>query len=67
MTVDRARVLAELPLPLGPAAGELDAVAIAIAVEDALAVTLPDDAIDVQHLGRTESVHALLQCLSRRP
>ncbi len=60
MSTDQDRVLAELPLPLGPAAGELDAVAIAIAIEDALAVVLPDDAIDVAHLGRRESIESLL-------
>ncbi|QGH68501.1 hypothetical protein [Pseudactinotalea sp. HY158] len=64
MTVDRRRILAELPLPLGPDAGELDAIRMAIALEDACGVTLPEDAIDVVHLGRSEAIESLLCTLA---
>ena len=65
MTLDRDRVLDELPLPLGPDAGERDAIEIAIAVEDGFQVRLPDEAINVAHLGRRESVAAVLRSLPR--
>ncbi len=64
MTNDLGRLLVELPLPLERDAGLLDAVAIAIALEDACGVTLPDDAITVTHLGQTEAVWATLSKLS---
>lgn len=63
MTLDRGRVLGELPLPLGPGAGELDAVQIAIAVEDACGLTLPDEVIDTAHLGRRDAIEAVLHSL----
>lgn len=60
MAIERRRLLAELPLPLPQDAGELDAIAIAIAVEDALAVTLPEEALSVAHLGSREAIERLL-------
>lgn len=63
MALDRDRLFDELPLPLGPDAGELDAVAVAIAIEDGFGVQLPENVIDVVHLGRWESVAAVLRGL----
>lgn len=48
--VERRRVVDELPLPLGPEAGILDALAVAVAVEDSCGVVLPDSAISVDRL-----------------
>lgn len=60
------QVLDELALPLGPDAGLVEALAVAIAVEQTCDVTLPDWAIDPVHLGRREAVRALLDSLDGR-
>lgn len=59
------RVLAELPVPLRPDADLLDALAIAIAVEDACGVTIPDEMLDVDHLRRRATIEELLSILRR--
>lgn len=59
MTTDRDR-LAELPLPLGPDADVLDALDIAVAIEDGYSVVIPQDRITVADLGSRESIEALL-------
>lgn len=56
-------VLAELPLPLGPDADVLDVIAVAIAVEDACDVTIPDDMLDVEHLAERASITRLVSIL----
>lgn len=61
MTADRSRVLAELALPLAPGAGLLDALGIAVAVEDALDVTLPDEALDVATMSERHSIESVLK------
>lgn len=66
MTIERRRVLAELPLPLGPEAGLLDAVAVAVALEDGCGVVLPDDLITVEHLGRHDSIESVLAIIDKR-
>lgn len=63
MTMDQAR-LAELPLPLGPGADVLDALAVAVAVEDAFGVVIPDDRITVADLGSPSAVESLLARIS---
>jgi len=60
MTTVNRRVLDELPLPLGPGAGILDVLALAVAVEDACGVTLPDSFLTAEHLGCRESIEAVL-------
>ena len=64
MTADRDRVIAELPLPLAPGAGVLEALDIAVALEDALGVVLPDDAMDVSSLRDRPGVESVLDRLS---
>lgn len=59
MTTDQDR-LAELPLPLGPDADVLDALDIAVAIEDGYSVVIPQDRITVADLGSRESIEALL-------
>lgn len=63
MTADRERVLAELPLPLGGDAGDLAAIEIAVAVEDALGVVFPDALLDVATFGHRASIEAALDLL----
>ncbi|QNF93473.1 hypothetical protein [Janibacter sp. YB324] len=63
MSTDRGRVVAELPLPLGPEATRLDAIAIAVALEDGCGVVLDDALITVEHLRDRESVQAVLDGL----
>lgn len=63
MTADRERVLAELPLPLGPEAGLLEAIGIAVAVEDALGVGFPDELLDVATFGQRASIRSALDHL----
>lgn len=63
-TGDRRRVLTELPLPLGPDAGPLDALGLAVAIEDGCGVTLPDPVITVDHLGDLASIEVVLDGLS---
>lgn len=63
MSTDRGRVVAELPLPLGPGATRLDAIAIAVALEDGCGVVLDDALITVEHLRDRESVQAVLDGL----
>ena len=65
MAIDRRRLLAELPLPLPHDAGELEALGIAIAVEDAFCVTLPEEALTVAQLGTSEAIERLLDEHSR--
>lgn len=60
MTVDSSRILAELPLPLAPDAGEADVIAIAIALEDACGIVLEDHSLTIARLGRPETIAALL-------
>ncbi|HLR27800.1 MAG TPA: hypothetical protein VK086_03830 [Ruania sp.] len=60
MAIDPRRLLAELPLPLRRDAGELEAIGIAIAVEDAFAVTLAEETLTVAHLGTSEAIEHLL-------
>ena len=60
MAIDRRRLLAELPLPLRRDAGELEAIGIAIAVEDAFAVTLAEETLTVTHLRTIEAIEHLL-------
>lgn len=64
MSKDRDRVLDELPLPLGADADVLDALGIAVAVEDACGVVLPEDRITVADLGSREAITALLRQLA---
>lgn len=64
MTADLERVLSELPLPLPPEATPLDALALAVAIEDACAVVLPDDLITVAHLRDRESIQSVLDSLA---
>lgn len=64
MPADRVRVLAELPLPLERGAGVLEAIAIAVAVEDALGVTLPDESLDPVAVGQRASIESLLDVLA---
>ena len=59
------RVLAELPVPLGPDADLLDVLAVAIAVEDGCDVTIPDEMLDVHHLGRRSAIEELLSVVRR--
>ena len=63
MSTAESRLLDELGLPLGPEAGLLDAIAIAIAVEDVCEVTIPETLIDVAHLGRRSAIEDLLRTL----
>lgn len=60
MTAHQGRVLDELPLPLGSSAALLDAIGIAVALEDALGVSLPDELIDLAHLGCRDAIEAVL-------
>lgn len=60
MASERRTILAELPLPLGPQAGLLAAIEIAVALEDALGVTLTDEQISVARLGQRESIESVL-------
>ena len=60
MAADRGEVLSELPLPLGPDADLLDAVRIAVAIEDGCGVRIPEDRFTVGGLGRRQDVEALL-------
>lgn len=64
MSADLDRVLAELPLPLGPQATSVDAVGLAVAIEDGCGVVLPDELITVDHLRTRESVEAALDGLA---
>lgn len=64
MSVDRRRVVSELPLPLAPGAGILDALAIAVAIEDACAVRLPDELLTPDHLRSRESIESVLRSLA---
>lgn len=66
MTTDQSRVLGELALPLAPEAGLLDALALAVAIEEGCGVTLPDDLITVTHLGTREAIQATLSALPKR-
>lgn len=63
MVIDTGRVVRELPLPLGPDADVLDALRIAVAVEDACGVVIPDELITTADLGSAGSIESLL----RRP
>lgn len=63
MTTDQDR-LAELPLPLGPDAHVLDALNIAVALEDGFGVVIPEDRITVADLGSKESIGSLLDQLA---
>lgn len=65
MSADRGRVLAELPLPLGSEASALDAVGLAVAIEDGCGVVLPDELITVDHLRGRESIDAVLDSLAK--
>ena len=53
----------ELPLPLGPEAGLLEAIGIAVAVEDALGVGFPDELLDVATFGQRASIRSALDHL----
>lgn len=64
MSADRTRVLAELPLPLAPDADMLEALSVAVAVEDGCDVVLPDEAITVRSLGGTDAIRAVLAGLA---
>lgn len=64
MPTDRRRVLSELPLPLGQDAGVLEALEIALAVEDACDVTLPEDMLTVAHLATATAVESALDNLA---
>lgn len=64
MTTDHSRVLAELPLPLASDADLLEAIGIAVAVEDACQVTLPDDVITVSTLGQRSTIEAMLDVIA---
>lgn len=64
MIRDHDRVLDELPLPLGADADVLEALGIAVAVEDACGVVLPEDRITVSDLGSKETLTALLRQLA---
>lgn len=66
MAVDPQQVLAELPLPLGPEAGLLEAIGVAVAIEDGLGITLPDALIDPAHLGTRSDVAATLDRITPR-
>ncbi|UFU02398.1 hypothetical protein LQF12_12970 [Ruania suaedae] len=66
MTARRRRILSELSLPLGPGASQLEAIEIAVAIEDGCGVTLPDEVMNPADLGRRESVESLLQALPGR-
>lgn len=57
---DVRRALEELPLPLPPEADELDALRIAVAVEDACGVVLPEERITVADLADVAAVEALV-------
>ena len=63
MTVERDRVLAELPLPLDPEATSADALRLAVAIEDGCGGVIPDELITVEHLASRESVMAVLDGL----
>lgn len=60
MTAHPDRVLSELPLPLGPEATLLDAVALAVAIEDGCGVVLPDDLITVAGLRDRQTIQSAL-------
>ena len=64
MSADLERVLSELPLPLGPEATTLDAVALAVAIEDACGVVLPDDLVTVARLRDRETIRSVLHSLT---
>ncbi|NYF99027.1 hypothetical protein [Janibacter cremeus] len=64
MSADRDRVLLELPLPLGSAAVRLDALSLAVAIEDGCGVVLPDRLITADHLRNRESIEAVLDSLA---
>lgn len=64
MAVDHSRVLAELALPLDPGADVLEAIAVAVALEDAYGVTIPDDAITAATLGQRDTIEAMLEKLA---
>lgn len=66
MGVDPQQVLAELSLPLRPGAGLLEAIGVAVALEDGLGVTLPDALIDAAHLGTRTDVAATLDRITPR-
>lgn len=63
MKADISRVLLELRLPLGPADDTLDALAVAVAIEDAFDITIPDHLLTKEHLGSRESITDLLHIL----
>lgn len=65
MSADRDRALAELPLPLSPGATPVDAVGLAVAIEDGCSVVLPDDLITVDHLRSREFIEAALDSMAR--
>lgn len=64
MTADHERVLSELPLPLPPDSSPIDALALAVAIEDACGVVLPDELITVAHLRDRESIRSVLDSLT---
>lgn len=57
------RLLSELPLPLAPDAGILDALALAVAIEDGVGVVLPDVLISVSLLQSRESIQTAVRGL----
>lgn len=57
------RLLSELPLPLAPDAGILDALALAVAIEDGVGVVLPDALISVSLLQSRESIQTAVRGL----
>lgn len=63
MTMDWDR-LAELPLPLRSGVDVLDALAIAVAIEDGYGVIIPEDRITVADLGSREAIESLLSMLN---
>lgn len=63
MTVDLRHIVAELPLPVAADAGQLEALALAVAIEDGCSVTLPDHLITVDHLRDPRSVEAIVRTL----
>ena len=59
-----SRVLAELPLPLGPDATSMDVVGLVLAVEDGYGVVLPDALITVDHVRSRERIEAAVDSLA---
>ncbi|NLJ53939.1 MAG: hypothetical protein GX344_07390 [Intrasporangiaceae bacterium] len=67
MPADRRRVLDELDLPLPPGAGILEALQIAVAVEDGCEVRLPEETLTVASLGRRDAIERVLDALDGAP